>query len=496
MLPRAERKTLHGQAADWIQQAAGSQMETYLDQLAHHALKANQEERAIDYLMRASERARRSGAHREEARVLSRAIEIAVRLGREELKADLLARRGTAQVDIGCWNEARADLEAALPGVPEHRTERRAEILVDLARACTWQMDATAAHRNASDALALAEEAHREDLAASAVASLAVSEHLRGNLLVARDIWIRALQRAGGMRVPTLAYAPHTLYMLGQHEQAIELAREAVEEFKGKDAFAVMQALPHLGLNLAATGQYKEAAQVFEEARRYGQEHESWSLLARSISTSTGFHLDLFDFDAAECLAQEAHELGSSANFPAAVVSAGVDLLFNFIRRGEVGRVEALFLQVQSAVESNLNWHRWLWRIRLAEVWAELVFTRGDSSQALQCADEAIAKSRASGRLKYEVLGLITRGRALHALGRTREAIADLRHAIEVTRPVGDPAMFLRVATALLVIEGDDALLAEARATAQRISAALPDEAMRQRFLQAEPVRKLGKLSG
>jgi tetratricopeptide (TPR) repeat protein len=195
-------------------------------------------------------------------------------------------------------------------------------------------------------------------------------------------------------------------------------------------------------------------------------------------------------------LAEEARELGSSANFPPAVVSAGVDLLFNFVRRGEVGRAEGLFHEVQSAADSKLSSHLWLWRIRLAEVWAELVFTRGDSSQALQCADEAIAKSRASGRLKYEVLGLLTRGRALQGLGRTREAIADLRHAIGVTRPVGDPAMFLRVATALLAIEGDDALLAETRATAQRMSAALPDEAMRQRFLQAEPVRTLAKLSG
>ena len=64
------------------------------------------------------------------------------------------------------------------------------------------------------------------------------------------------------------------------------------------------------------------------------------------------------------------------------------------------------------------------------------------------------------------------------------------------TRPVGDTAMFLRAATALLALDGDGDLAAEARAAAQRIAAALPDEEMRRRFAAAEPVRSLGGLGG
>ena len=49
-------------------------------------------------------------------------------------------------------------------------------------------------------------------------------------------------------------------------------------------------------------------------------------------------------------------------------------------------------------------------------------------------------------------------------------------------RPVGDPALFLRAATGLLALDGDDALVAEAGAAAQRIVAALPDEPARRCF--------------
>ncbi len=56
---------------------------------------------------------------------------------------------------------------------------------------------------------------------------------------------------------------------------------------------------------------------------------------------------------------------------------------------------------------------------------------------------------------------------------------------------MGDPALFLRTAAALLALDGDDALAIEARAAAVRITEALPDRDTRQCFEAAEPVRRL-----
>ena len=47
---------------------------------------------------------------------------------------------------------------------------------------------------------------------------------------------------------------------------------------------------------------------------------------------------------------------------------------------------------------------------------------------------------------------------------------------------------------ALLELDGDDKLAAEARETAGRILAHLPTEEMRERFRAAEPVRLIGRL--
>jgi len=53
-LPRAERRSIHGRAVDWIERVGGERAEELLDLLAHHAVQAEQPERALDYLTRAA----------------------------------------------------------------------------------------------------------------------------------------------------------------------------------------------------------------------------------------------------------------------------------------------------------------------------------------------------------------------------------------------------------------------------------------------------------
>jgi len=120
---------------------------------------------------------------------------------------------------------------------------------------------------------------------------------------------------------------------------------------------------------------------------------------------------------------------------------------------------------------------------------------RGDWHEAIQKAEDAIQQSRAKHRAKYELLGLWTHARALDNLGRRHEAIALLRSALEKARPLGDPAMVLRLAEALLAIDGTEALAAEAGAAVHRIVAELPEGPMRQCFEEAETVRSVRKFS-
>jgi class 3 adenylate cyclase/tetratricopeptide (TPR) repeat protein len=495
-LPRAYRRTLHGRVADWLEQAAGEQVDVYCDQLAHHAIEAGHQERAVDYLIRAAERASRSAAYRKAANLLGRAITIAESIAQRDVIADLHHKRGRAFMGVGMWEDARPELEAALETLAPELNEKRVLILLDLAEVRYWAMNAIDLRRYSTEALAIAKKIGRDDLAVPAIAYLSGAESSDGNLQASEDLYQDALLKAGG-KVHAILVVPSGsglgAYWLGRSADAISRAREAIESAKG-DTTGTLYSLAHLGLGLAGAGQYTEASKVFDEARRFGKEYEIWTFLARAIAMSAGFHLDAFDYAGNEAIAEEALELGRSVNFPPPVVSSSIDLLFNFTRRQDIGRAEKLVDEVADTVEKAGGFHGWLWKIRLAEARAEIALARRDWNKTLLLADDAIGQSRARGRVKYHVLGLVTRGRALNALGRTNEAISTLKNAIELSRPTGDPALFLKTALALLDVEGDDTLAREAHAVAQRISAALPSDEMRSIFETAEPVQALAGL--
>jgi hypothetical protein len=209
-----------------------------------------------------------------------------------------------------------------------------------------------------------------------------------------------------------------------------------------------------------------------------------------------GLYLEIFDYQRAEAIAEEAREIGRSSGWPQAIASAGMDLLLNYARRGEAdGRIERLLPEVAEAAQSAHGEHGWLWRLRLAQACAEIALARRHWEEALRWAEDALAQSRKRGRVKYQVAGLKARAEALIALNRGREALSDLRAAMTLARPVGDPAMLLRAAGPLLGQEGDDALLAEARVAARRIAAELHDAETRAQFQSAEQVRALGALA-
>ncbi len=498
ILSRADRRLLHSRVADWIEAISGERVEEYLDLLAHHAVQADQADRALDYLTRAAERAERAAAHREEAALLAQAIDIAERTGRRPLVAGLQAKRGKAFRAVAMWREASHELELALAGLTSEQVEQRIQVLIDLTEVRFWLFDTPGTRRYASEALKLAERVGRDDLAASAMCALALAYISEGAVQASLDHYQRAFAWAGKNLLPPRWFAHYgvALYWTGNYEAAIERSREAIESArKSHDTTIIAHALGSLGMALTGRGSYDEALQVFAEARQVAHEYGTGTWLARATVMCGGLHLEVFDFAGAQALAEEAREISRSLNMPQAAASGGIDLLLNFARCQEVGRTEPLLPEVAEAVVKGLGTHRWLWMLRLAEARAEIALARGEWEEAIRWADDAIAQSVLRGRVKYQVAGLETRAKALASLGRKHEAIAGLHSAVELARPVGDPAMFLRTASSLLTLDGNDALLAETRTVARRIIAALPDEEMIRRFKAAEPVRVLGPLT-
>jgi class 3 adenylate cyclase/tetratricopeptide (TPR) repeat protein len=489
------RKQLHCLVAAAIEELNAARLPEFYGLLAHHYERGEEWERALDYLGRAAERCRGVGAHREQAFHLTQAIAIARRLGQNEIVTSLRGQRGTARVKAGLWDEARPELEAVLAELPTGNLADRAELLASLAGACYWGLDLPGMQKCVQEGHALAKEVGREDLLAESLSWLGACQQAAGDLTGAADLFEQARARGAGYFSAALANYPLTLYLHGRLQHALERAREATEKFRSlSDFFAATFGHPHLGLALAGCGRYAEAARIFAEAKELGEKYEIWTFHARAVAMSAGFHLDVFDWEGHEALAQQAREHARSAPFPPSEVSADIDLVFNFARRGEVGQAERLIKDAEALAGQIGGWHQWLWSLRLKQARAEIAFARSKWSDALLLASNAITESEARGRAKYLAAGLETRGKCFAALDRVPEALADFRRAAQLARAMGDPALFLRASSSLLATEGNDALLSETRAMARRIITELPNAEMRRRFEAAEPVRLLGQL--
>ncbi len=491
MLPKVERRRLHGLVADWLQQAGDPRLEELYDQLAYHAMQAGRLDAATEYLQRAAEQAMQVAANRKAIELLTQAIELAEQGGRLEKRTELLALRGRARNSAGQWPEATADLQLALASLPDEKLAERAQVLLDLAGSRVWTLNMDDVARYSTEALQLAQQAGRRDLTAAALAHFSAIESSNGNIHEAVRLWEEALAEEDSRALHRSPAAAAVLYYwLGRPADAVFHARALLERVKDDTSLTMVNVGEH-GLGLAAMGRYTEAEAVFQEGIRLGKEHELFPHVARTLAMSAGYHLDLFDFAGNEALAQEAREMARSASFLPPQVSAAMDLLLNYARRGEVAAFEALLPDVAASAEKAAGFHGWLWRLRLAEARAESALARGEWSEAVTLAGEAIRHGEQRGRVKYQALGLWSRARALQRLGRDKEAIAGLRRAIALARPIGDPALLVRVGAPLLALAGDDPLLAELRAAADRIVAAVPSEIVRQAFVAAEPVRLL-----
>ena len=193
-----QRKELHRLVAAAVEELYAERLPEHCGMLAYHYERGEEWERALNYLDLAAESARRLGARRDEAALLGRAIAIAERHQERAVVGRLRARRGRAFIDIALWIEARPELEAALDHFDPNDSERRAEALTGWAWSSIWLFDRAGSIRYANDALPVATQARREDLAADALGSLAMVETADGHHDQARTLFQQAIQRAGG----------------------------------------------------------------------------------------------------------------------------------------------------------------------------------------------------------------------------------------------------------------------------------------------------------
>ncbi len=473
MLTDEDRVLGHRLAGHWLE-AAG---ETQAIVLAEHFDVGGEPALAHAWYVRAAAQALEANQFRSVLAHATRALE----LDAEPSATEIHELRGDAYFALGASADAVRELTAALERVPPSDRDQHVRIRLRIANASFLAFDlAMTLREHGEAALGLLGLDDRPALIAEAMAAVAVADQALGELEAAVRDYPRIKERAGGHYFANEAHLLSAFLWHGDHDELIARGSAYVEAARAQhDIQGMLLVQPAMGLALVGKGLYRDALRLFDEARAGAVRFGNNPMLARTNSMATSMYLEAFDFDEAARLAREARERALTFSFPATSASACIDLLLIAIRSGDMAAAEAQLVETSERVATleGKGWHGWLFAMRLNQARAELALARGQAEVALDHAASTLAQASHHSRLKYLAIAETTRGRALIATGAHREGVDALRIALGRARRLGDPAVVLRSALALLPEDGDDALLADVRGVVAAMAAELPDTA-------------------
>src|SRR5262249_28214828 len=155
------RKELEGLGGVGMEDLEAERLAEHYEVLAHHFSRAEQWERALDYLLKAAEKAAKAFGLRQALDLYGQALEVAARLG-DAVPAATLMTIHRARADIYHWvgefSRSRETAEA-LVHLARLARDRQAEAagLVQLASALQWLEDFPTALGRAGEAIELAQ---------------------------------------------------------------------------------------------------------------------------------------------------------------------------------------------------------------------------------------------------------------------------------------------------------------------------------------------------
>ncbi|MGH9275855.1 MAG: adenylate/guanylate cyclase domain-containing protein [Acidimicrobiales bacterium] len=392
-MARRQRRELHRRLAETGESLYGAADDT-IDLLARHFYLAEAGAKAVDYLGRAADRARRLFANDEAIVHLERAVELA--RATDRLRDELLARL----LDLAEVHDLTGSYDEALARYEEVWSLRPSEVR-------SWRGMASIARRRGEVERAL-------ELTASALGADALRDE------DVSPVW---LERAW------------TLVAESRFEEAIAAATAGIEAAHDETAAAVghlllqqAQAEMWLGQADVAIAHATQAQQIFEDLADLPGHAVALRILG-------GLQVDSGQHDAASATLTRAMHLAERTGSSDELIGCLVNLGLVELRRGELD--QAMLHNLQAINEAQRVGHAFgaaIAQTNLAEVLAE----QGDLDQAMVTCDEAIGMWEAIGDPRGVADGLRTRALIYLRGDQHERAISEAERAAALFEEVGD----------------------------------------------------------
>ena len=506
------RKELHRLIAMAIEDLYAERLAESYEMLAYHYEHGEVWEKALEYRVKAGQKAQQAYANQEALEHYSRGLDICERLG----EAVGPATRMTLYADKGAvhflLSEFRASVEAhkRLLEVARQLGDRNkeAEALYQIGFGFLWAHEFEQALEFSYQSQELAAEIGNQNILAASLFGIAWIHAVTGKLDAATrcvEQALRASREAGekGHEGFNLLLLGGIYNWQGEYEQALRLLEQSFTIGYTHDLqFIMLWVLWRRGLTQGGKGEYTAALASLQDALALGDRLGDKFFKCRVLNSLGWVHGELYNLEAAIRYNREGVEASYKVGDPEIIRNAEINLGDDYLLLGDLEQaqryLEKVYRDAQQRGQWGEEWAKWRYSQRLYHSLGELWLAKEDAAQALAFADECLKLAEPTMSRKNLVKGWRLQGQALLAQGQGEHAEAALSRALKIALEVGNPPQLWKTYQALGALHESQADLERARAAYQSaidvidgVAERLQDQELQRTFLAARPVQAI-----
>jgi class 3 adenylate cyclase/tetratricopeptide (TPR) repeat protein len=455
------RREIHRLVGLAIEELYADRLAEQYEVIAHHFSKAEEWAKALDYLLKAAEKAVKAFAIREAINLYDQAEEVAGKLGDTvDIKSIMAIHQAKMSLYFILSNFERSRREGERLLVLARRAGDRAiegGALAGMGNAALWVHDFDRALDYCHQAIEVASAVDAKPVLAAGHYVTGFLYGTTGRLVESGQEFERALtmSRAAGDVLHeslSLCFIGLETNWTGNYEEASRFLSDGLRIARENNLLMpLLLGLFVHGVTLTGKGDYDAALATLEEGLALSAKVGDEVQRHRMLNCLGWLYMECGDLDRAIDLSRQGAEGARKRGDRETIANPEINLGDIFLAKGDHTLANEFFDGVHCLVKdpATSDWMRWRYSTHLFSSLGDLWLARGDYTKAGEFCDHCLDIATRTNSKKNLVKGWRLRGEIALARHQWEEAESALRQALAIAQAIGNPTQLWKSHAAL-----------------------------------------------